>query len=90
MKKAIMFCIAADLLLVISVLSSFSANRDAAKELFSENVAALQACSSHTRKCGKVKNACLGKCPICEELVYVDGVKGPASGITGEKTIPLN
>jgi len=49
---------------------------------FEANLEALASTETHSGHCASISsNDCMVRCPVCGELIYADGWKGPAYGI---------
>ncbi len=81
--KFLLALIAATGMASIIVLITSIRQANAVKDLINSNIDALTSTEvEHSGSCGGEVNDCIGECPVCHELVYVDGRRGPANSLS--------
>ncbi len=85
MKKKVLlfFCLTATVLAATSFVLTKSFKT---YYFYLMNVEVLSACENHSGFCREESGDCMGYCPICGELIWADGHKGPAYGLSGNCT----
>lgn len=85
MKKTILIIASASLLVLGSLAVAWSINRNASNTMFEANVEALAGGEEGIYGfCDETSpEPCMGRCPVCNQLIYAQGHYGPARDFTG-------
>ncbi len=85
MKKTAIIIAGAALLALGSIAVAGSIDRNSGSTIFEDNVEALANGESGIYGfCGETSpEPCMGRCPVCNQLIYAQGHYGPARDFTG-------